>query len=148
MFCNNCGAEISADTKFCTFCGTPISGTDFQRVNVPQQPVSPQQPIAPQPIPVIIQTPNQPVDTRKGPGPGIASLILGIISLFISWIPIAGLVPPVIAFFLGLACVIGRRRKKGFGVWGIVLSILSIVICLLVTGYICHLWLMDYFTLY
>ena len=120
MFCNNCGAELSADTKFCPSCGTSITGVNPQA----QQPT---------PVVVQIQQPSRPIDNRKGPGPGIAGFIIGLLSLFVCWIPIVGFFPALIAFILGIAGASKKRRKRGFGIWGIVLSVISILVCALIT---------------
>lgn len=31
MFCKNCGKELENDSKFCNFCGTPVSGINTER---------------------------------------------------------------------------------------------------------------------
>lgn len=60
-------------------------------------------------------------------GPGIASLVLGIIGVVIFWVPFVGL--PVSIVGLVLAAV-GMKRVdgKGFAVAGLVLSIIGVVI--------------------
>ncbi|MFT0320171.1 zinc-ribbon domain-containing protein [Bacteroides thetaiotaomicron] len=57
-FCINCGKQVPADVKFCTSCGSPVTGETEQTVR--QQPVqSPPQPVqqavAQQPPPPVVQ---------------------------------------------------------------------------------------------
>ena len=123
MFCNNSGAEIPNGANFCTSCGSSIPGANPQPAPNPQ----------PTPVVVQIQQPVRPVDTRKGPGPGIAAFIIGILSLCISWIPVIGFFLPLISLILGMVGASKKRRKRGFGIWGIVFSLASILICALIT---------------
>jgi hypothetical protein len=66
----------------------------------------------------------RPVQTN---GPGIASLVLGIIGVVIFWVPFVGL--PVSIVGLALAAV-GMKRidGKGFAVAGLVLSIIGVIL--------------------
>lgn len=65
--------------------------------------------------------------TAQTNGPGIASLVLGIIGVIIFWVPFVGL--PVSVVGLALAAV-GMKRMdgKGFAVAGLVLSIIGVII--------------------
>jgi hypothetical protein len=60
-------------------------------------------------------------------GPAIASLVLGIVSLFISWIPFFGLAMPIVGLVMSS---IGMKRLsgKGMAVAGLVLSIIALVV--------------------
>src|SRR6202030_1373950 len=60
-------------------------------------------------------------------GPGIASLVLGIIGVIIFWVPFVGL--PVSIVGLALAAV-GMKRidGKGFAIAGLVLSIIGVIL--------------------
>jgi len=66
----------------------------------------------------------QPTQTN---GPGIASLVLGIVGLFICWIPFIGLPLPIIGLILA---TVGMKRieGKGLAVAGLVLSIIGLVV--------------------
>lgn len=65
---------------------------------------------------------------------GIASLVLGIISLIVSFIPCCGslaIIPAIIALILGIVEVVKKGKAgepKGKGIAGIVLSAIAIVI--------------------
>jgi len=65
--------------------------------------------------------------TEQTNGPGIASLVLGIIGVIIFWVPFVGL--PVSVVGLALAAV-GMRRidGKGFAIAGLVLSIIGVIL--------------------
>src|SRR5579883_2020308 len=73
--------------------------------------------------------PNEPVS-----GVAIAGLIVGIVGLCICWVPVVGLLAGVAGIILS---VIGQRRSQSsrvLAIIGLVLSILTAVICLCVTG--------------
>lgn len=65
---------------------------------------------------------------------GVASLILGIVSIIIGFIPFCGVIaflPSITGFVLGLIDVIlksKRGEKKGISIAGLILSILAIII--------------------
>ncbi len=60
-------------------------------------------------------------------GPGIASLILGIVGLAIFWIPFVGLPVSIVGL---IVAAVGMKRLdgKGFAVAGLVLSIIGIIL--------------------
>ena len=60
----------------------------------------------------------------------IASLVLGIVGLMFSWIPLFGLVPPLIGLMLGIVGVRDAKEKQesvGLGVAGSILSLISLL---------------------
>ncbi len=65
---------------------------------------------------------------------GVASLVLGILSLIIGFVPFCGaiaLLPAIIGLILGIVDVVLKSKKgepKGMGIAGIVLSAISIVV--------------------
>ena len=65
---------------------------------------------------------------------GIASLVLGIISLIVSFIPCCGalaIIPAIIGLILGIVEVVKKNKAgepKGKGIAGIVLSAIAMVI--------------------
>ena len=67
-------------------------------------------------------------------GPGIASMVLGIIGVLMFWFPFVGL--PVSIVGLVLASI-GMKRidGKGFAVAGLVLTIIGTVLTLCIAGY-------------
>lgn len=70
MFCPNCGTNNAEGATFCVNCGAPTNATPAQPVNYQSAPVQPAYGYQPQPA------------KDAGKGFAIASLVLGIISLF------------------------------------------------------------------
>lgn len=70
---------------------------------------------------------------------GVAALVLGIISIIMSCIPFCNyffIIPALVGVILGICDVVSKRKKggkKGIGIAGMILSILSIVIIIVVT---------------
>jgi hypothetical protein len=91
----------------------------------PQAPY--QQPYAPVPPPYA--------PPKKGAGLAIASMVLGIIALLLSWVPIVNNVAAVIALVglgLGIPALLRARRGtaggKGLAITGLVTSVVAIVL--------------------
>lgn len=60
-------------------------------------------------------------------GPGIASLVLGIIGVVIFWVPFVGLPVSIVGLILA---ALGMKRidGKGFAVAGLVLAIIGVIL--------------------
>ena len=67
---------------------------------------------------------------QRGNGQAIAGLVLGIISLFICWIPFFGLPLPIVGIILS---ALGRRSPTGrtIGTVGLVLSIIALAVAII-----------------
>ena len=65
---------------------------------------------------------------------GVASLVLGILSLIVSFVPCCGtlaIIPAIIALILGIVEVVKKSKAgqpKGMGIAGIVLSAISVIV--------------------
>ena len=133
MYCMSCGSFVPDNQGICPNCGAPVQNA----ANV-QQPVQPvYQPVA-QPVyqqPAYQQPPvyQQPVaNPIRGNGLGTAGMVMGIVSICISWIPVIN----VIVFFSGILgfifSLIGVCRRnvtgKGRAIAGLVLSIVAVII--------------------
>lgn len=65
---------------------------------------------------------------------GVASLVLGIISLIIGFIPFCGMIafiPAIIGLILGIVEIVKKSKEKaskGMGIAGTILSAISIVV--------------------
>ena len=152
-FCPNCGQQIEEGTSFCRNCGCNLSAapaqTPINQVNYVQQPN------------YAAQKPAQ-----RGKGLAVASLVLGIISLFYSLISLGALsgiedslieayetsglesaMVAKISFGIGfvlvvtitgiLSLIFGINRKKyGLGKAGIILSSIALVIAVISFIYI------------
>lgn len=72
----------------------------------------------------------QPAQTN---GPGIASLVLGIIAVLTFWFPFIGLVISVIGLVLA-GVGMKRLEGKGLAIGGLVLSIIALVLSICISA--------------
>jgi uncharacterized membrane protein len=72
------------------------------------------------------------VPAEPGRGIALAGFILGLVSLFTSWIPFLGILVSVVGIILS---AMGQRSisRKGLAIAGLVLSIITLVITVIVT---------------
>ena len=66
---------------------------------------------------------------------GVASLVLGILSIIFAWVPFLAIVPSIIGIGLGVAGkenLLAEERPAGVATAGIVLSIIALVISLII----------------
>ena len=75
-FCSSCGEKLPENVKFCTNCGTPVSGAEKSQAPPPQQ-------SSPTPLVYTPPMPGQPLQTggqlppaRKGMSKGVMALII------------------------------------------------------------------------
>ena len=64
---------------------------------------------------------------------GIASLILGIISIILGFIPVAGvimIIPAIVGLILGIISIV-KSTKKGISITGVILNSLAIIIIII-----------------
>lgn len=65
-----------------------------------------------------------PAPSQNKVGFGVTALVLGIVGIFLFWIPLIGLIPPVLAVVFG--CVgIYLQNGRGMAVAGLVLGIVT-----------------------
>ena len=75
-------------------------------------------------------------DEKRQSALGVASMVLGIIAIVISFAPFINIVIPplaIIAILFGILTLIRRSVKKSFAISGIILSIFAIVIAFSIT---------------
>ena len=100
-FCTNCGAQIPDGSKFCTVCGTPVPAQDQAQRSAPQQDQTQQNPYYNQQNNYQYQQYQQQQQYQQpvyrpapqyfdGKGLCIAGLVLGIISLVLSFFGLYG----------------------------------------------------------
>ncbi len=133
MFCTNCGNFNPDGTQTCTSCGTPLkqptSETPLNQTNY--QPYTPQESYSQTPemqAPAFRQVESE---GTPGKGAGIASLILGIISLALFCIPVFPAIVALVGMIFGIVSISksGKAGKKsGLGIAGLICSIIGIVI--------------------
>ena len=112
MICPRCGQEVTSEMAVCPYCQNPL--------NVPGAP-APATPAAPPPPSTI------PADVSK-PGFAIASLALGVFSMFAWLIPICGGLTGIAGVVLGVVGL--RSRNRGMAIAGIITSALGFVLAL------------------
>ncbi len=119
MYCSKCGQNNVDEAAFCVSCGEPLNQTQQQ----PEQPSAAQQTanVYYQPAP---QQPQQPGQTQPKPGQGmaVASMVLGIVSLFC-----AAIITGILAIIFG-GVAKSKGNKSGMATAGIVLGIIGIVL--------------------
>lgn len=102
MNCKNCGAEIAANSKFCTKCGVMIND-NYEQINYNE-------------------------NIKKKETLGTISLVLGIISLLLAFLLNIFILPLAI---IGLVLGIINKVKKGKNITGIILNSISIFIAII-----------------
>ena len=120
--CKNCGFEFN-DGTYCPHCGTQIDLTQPETNSYQSNIVPPVQNYNPQPV------------EEPGKGKGIASMVLGIIAVLPVCCGTVGIILGIISFILGLVANSESKKagnKNGYAIAGIVLSILSWVIPLII----------------
>lgn len=146
MFCPKCGAACEDGAKFCPTCGNNMNAAPVQPAQpVYQQPAQPvyQQPVYQQPVyQQPVYQPVQPVYQQPaaapavpGKGLGIASMVLGIVSLvmFCAWylaIPCA-----LVGCILGAVALNKAKQagmKNGMGVAGLTCSLIALAILIII----------------
>ncbi len=145
MFCPNCGNASAEDQLYCQNCGASLQQPEVQQPEVQQPEV--QQPEVQQPEvqqPEVQQYPytQQPYQTQfmqvgsavPSKGMGIASMVLGIVSLafFCAWyIALPCAVVGVILGGLALSKAKEAGAKNGMAVAGVVCSCIALGIAII-----------------
>lgn len=102
---------------------------------VPHQPGGPD-PAFPAQQPPYVGGPGAPVPATRTNGVAIAALVVGALSVFFSWVPVAGVLGGVVAVVLG---VVGLRKAsggvdgRGLALGGVVAGALALLIGAVVT---------------
>ena len=68
---------------------------------------------------------------EKTSGFAIAALVLGIISLFLGWIPVFGQILCLLAIIFGIIPLFGNKSGKGMAIAGLVLGVVMLIIGLI-----------------
>ena len=116
MYCSNCGTKNEENSKFCTNCGKELKKVE-EKKKTKKEEIKEQINITD----IGTKVNNKPVvSTPPKDSNGIASIVLGVISLFIPFIPI-----PIVGLILGI-----KTNDKGSKAAGIILNAIGIVISL------------------
>ncbi len=114
MLCSRCGYQNAPGTSFCAKCGAPLNAA-------PSQPMY-QQPMYQQPM-------YQPPQSKPGNGLGIASMIIGIVSLVFFCYIYLSIPAAIVSVILGGVGLSKSKRfgmKNGMAVAGIVCSCIAL----------------------
>lgn len=149
MFCTNCGSKINSGEKFCPNCGTKVEEKtaevlDVEETTTNTKPVANEHSLS-ETQPVMSNVPitdsgnsfenfgqylnqsQQPgaAMAKKQDGMGTASLVIGVISVVLSFVCNVLIIPlAILGLVFGLIC----KTKGGKKTAGIILNILGIVI--------------------
>ena len=113
MFCKQCGTKLEENSKICPACGTDNERKEENISNT-------------QAVEVVNP------ETPKGDGKATASMVFGIISLFLWPLSIIGLIVSLIGLILG-ATFKGKSGKKTAG---IVTNVIGMVLSILMTVFV------------
>jgi len=85
---------------------------------------------------------------RKYSGFSIVSFVLGLCSLFLFWIPILGLVIPILAVIFGFVALSKIKKNselqgKGLAIAGLVLGFTFLIISLILSSVLVSWWIIG-----
>ena len=134
MYCPKCGAVCEDGAKFCPSCGNNMNAAPVQPAY--QQPTQPvyQQPVYQQPVQPVYQ---QPVATPAVPGKGlgVASMVLGIVSLAMFCVWYLAIPCALVGCILGAVSLNKAKQagmKNGMGTAGLTCSLIALAILIII----------------
>lgn len=122
MYCIRCGKEIPADAAFCPYCGARQEDEPLQASSVP--PYSGQTQYSAGGYRAVPAELEKPINNL-----GLAGMIVGLVSLWLSWVLFLGLVASIVAI-VSSGVALSRRnsyRMNGFAVAGLVLGLVALL---------------------
>ena len=139
MFCPNCGAQNADNVPFCANCGSRIEGQAPAAPAYHAAPAYPSAPTYPN-APAYGAAPVAPAygaapATVPGKGLGIASMVVGIISLVLfctTWIAMACAIVGAVLGGIAVKKAKDVGMKNGMAVAGLVCSIIALAIAAIV----------------
>ena len=122
MYCRRCGKEIAADAAFCPHCGARQEDEPLQASSVP--PYSGQTQYSAGGYRAVPAELEKPINNL-----GIAGMIVGLVSLWLSWVLFLGLVASIVAIVISGVALSRRNsyRMNGFAVAGLVLGLVALL---------------------
>lgn len=142
MFCPNCGHQIPDDSVFCPDCGQSTqsqSPPQSQESQSQQPPVYNAEPVQNQSYQYQYSV-EYTRDTRPMNGLAVAGFVVGIVSCFLNFYGIVGVVALILSA-LGLSgCSRNNQRGKGLAIAGLVLGIVGTVLGVVSVCSCIYLW--------
>lgn len=149
--CPYCGEEILAEAKKCKHCREWLTDQPANALNekmdsttanrekilVENMPAQDQQPVVtnqPQPIVNVYTTATQMREPKQRNGIGLTGFILSLVCLFTSWAPGLNLVMWILGLVFSAVGVF--KKTKGFAIAGLIISMISILIIILLAAVI------------
>lgn len=117
-FCEHCGEKLEDNQAFCTKCGKKVKKGE----NKPKEETKTDKKVE-------STTSKQTLEPKKKEGLGTASMVIGIISLVLSFVINILVIPLAI---VGLILGIVNKAQKGKKISGIILNIVAIVLSIIV----------------
>lgn len=115
MYCKNCGNKIDLNDKFCISCGTEIEKND-----------------------VVISNNLEKVDKS---GNDVSSLVLGIFSLVLFFVPVIGLILGIISMILGAS----YNRKSNNKTVGFALGMSGTILNVVFVAFLIMIFIFSFF---
>lgn len=124
IICKNCGASINDNEKFCSSCGQKVEEGAFST----QEPNNEQSNMRNEDM-NYNQNMYQP-QIQPTSGLAVASLVLGIVGIFLSWITL--MIPSILGIIFGAVAIKQCNEKglngRGMAIGGLVCSIIIVAI--------------------
>ena len=115
MICNKCGKVIEDSSTFCSRCGERVFPSDFEKNNNESR----------------IEYYDFQAQRNPSIGLGIASLVLGILSIIFSWTIILPVIFAILSIVFG-AIQLSKKSAKGMSIAGIITSFIGLVLVVII----------------
>ncbi|MBR6793964.1 MAG: zinc-ribbon domain-containing protein [Clostridia bacterium] len=148
MYCYNCGNHLKDEDRFCEKCGMPVQPV-VQNQAPAEEPAA--EPVAEPAAEPVRQTAAEPAPRYAPPQytiqqpvkeesrlMGILSLICGIGSFLLGWIPFLMFIPEALAVVFGIVGIF-KKQGKVQAIVGIILAVAAFLMTALMTLIVCLL---------
>lgn len=108
-YCGECGNENVSNSKYCTYCGKPIEGKESEIVDE------------------SVSTVETTSSTTKTNGLAVAGFITALVSLFINFGGIVGIVATILSGVGISKTGPGGEKGRGLAIAGLIIGIISVI---------------------